>query len=197
MKVKFTGFTSIVDPDTKEDILDGIVKDLEEQPQAIEQQEIIAKPGGILLNGMVDPNEKKKQKRPKERAPKIIFVFDDLSDEIKKKSLTALVKKNRHFRSKVIIASQYWNDLDLQARKQMNYVLIWPQLHSKLEEIHKNLELSIPFALFVNMYTFCTEERFHFMWIDADNSEIRKDFTHALKIPRQLMEGNASDDREA
>ncbi len=194
MKVRFTSFTSIYDAETKEDILDSIVKELEstsELEEAVEEEEESEhRPASsLIMQYDEDPyteEKKKKKKRPKEKAPKIIFVFDDLSTEIKAPSLTALMKKNRHFKSKIIIASQYWNDMDLQARKQIDYVLLFQGLSkslTKLSDIYKNCDLSIPFELFVNLYRFCTAERFHFMWIDVINSAFRKDFSHKIVIP--------------
>ena len=48
--------------------------------------------------------EPKKQRKSKYRAP-------DLSTELKSRSLLALLKKNRHYRSKLIISSQWLHDL--------------------------------------------------------------------------------------
>lgn len=98
---------------------------------------------------------------------------------------------NRHFKAKNLIASQYWNDIALQARKQLDYVLLYKGLGSKdkkglakLEEIYNNLSLSsITFKQFLIMYNHSTYERFHFMWIDVVNCEFRKDFSHALLPP--------------
>ena len=191
MKVNFTAFTSIYDSETKEDILDTIVKELEATSEVEEKEEEESAPrpaSALIMQDDEEPRSQKKKKRPKEKAPKIIFVFDDLSTEIKAPSLTALMKKNRHFKSKIIIASQYWNDMDLQARKQIDYVLLFQGLSkslAKLEDIYKNCDLSIPFELFVSLYRFCTAERYHFMWIDVVNSEFRKDFSHKIVIPEE------------
>ena len=190
MKVSFTGFTSIKDPETKEDILDTIVKELEatSEVQAQEEEEAAPRPASaLIMQDDEEPRAQKKKKRPKEKAPRIIFVFDDLSGELESPSVTALMKKNRHFKTKVIIASQYWNDVSLQARKQIDYVLLYKGLAqslAKLEDIYKNCDLSIPFELFVKLYRFCTAEHYHFMWIDVVNSEFRKDFSHKIEIPK-------------
>jgi hypothetical protein len=190
MKVNFTAFTSIYDSETKEDILDSIVKELEatsEVEETAEEEEVPRPASALIMQDDEEPRTQKKKKRPKEKAPKIIFVFYDLSTEVKAPSLTALMKKNRHFKSKIIIASQYWNDMDLQARKQIDYVLLFQGLSkslTKLSDIYKNCDLSIPFELFVDLYRFCTSERFHFMWIDVINSKFRKDFSYKLEIPK-------------
>ncbi len=62
-----------------------------------------------------------------------MWVLDDLSTELKSKSLVVLLKKSRHFGS-VFISSQWWHDLDPQSRAQIDYGLIYGgQREDKLE----------------------------------------------------------------
>ncbi len=191
MNVDFTGYTSIKDPETKEDILDTIVKHLEQNTGEDKEEEDIdrTKPGIILCADDLVPHSKsRKPKRPKERAPKIIFIFDDLSGELQSPSVTVLLKKNRHFMCKVLMASQYWNDIALQARKQIDYVLLYrglAQSMDKLTDIYKNCDLSVKFDMFLDIYRFCTKEKYHFMYIDVVNSEFRRDFSHKLELPKE------------
>lgn len=189
MKIQFDGFTSIKDPETKEDILDTIVKTLEATSEKVETAAAAAPSKQLIITDSDPAPESKnsRRKRPKEKAPKIIFIFDDLSGELKAPSVTQLMKKNRHLKSKLIIASQYWNDVDLQARKQIDYVLLYrglAQSLDKLEDIYKNCDLSVPFEVFVQIYRYCTAVKFHFMWIDVVNSEFRKDFSHKIELPK-------------
>ena len=189
MGVPFDGYTSIKDPETKEDILDTIVKTLEATSEKPASDTIAAASSKqlIVMDSDPAPESKKKKKKPKEKAPKIIFIFDDLSGELQAPSVTQLMKKNRQFKSKLIIASQYWNDVSLQARKQIDYVLLYrglAQSLAKLEDIYKNCDLSVPFEVFVQIYRYCTAVKFHFMWIDVVNSEFRKDFSHRIELPK-------------
>jgi hypothetical protein len=64
-------------------------------------------------------NEKKKKKvyKLKKLSPEFIFVFDNLSDKLQNKYISALLKQNRHYKAKVIISSQYYNDITKQARQ--------------------------------------------------------------------------------
>ena len=52
----------------------------------------------------------------------------------------------------------------------------------KLEEIYKNIDLAVPFEIFVAIYRLCTAEKFNFMWIDVVNSEFRKNFSHRIQL---------------
>jgi hypothetical protein len=188
MNVKFDGYTSLVDSETKENILDGIVKTLEAEVEKQKAQPAAAAASSrplILLD--TDPSTKeKKKKKPKEQAPKIIFVLDDLSDQLKSPVVTKLIKNHRHFKSKVLLSSQYWNDLDLQARQQINYFLAWRGLGNsvdKLMEIYRNLGLTVPFPLFAVIYSECTKLQYNFMYVDVENSQFRRNFTHKIELP--------------
>ena len=180
--IDFTGFTSIKDEKSGEDILDGIIETL--QAQTGDGEEAEEEDTSILIMG--DPPEReRKARKPKEKAPKIIFVLDDLSGELSSSSVVKLLKKNRHFKCKVLLSSQYWNDIPLQGRKQIDYVLLFRGLSQslgKLEDIYKNLDLSIPFDVFVGVYRFCTAEQFNFMYIDVLNSQFRKNFSHLIEL---------------
>ena len=184
--IDFTGFTSLRDEETKEDILGSIVKTLEKQADEEKSEGSQAtQPRRALYMEGDDNDDDTKTKRPKEKAPKIIFVLDDLSGELKNPSVTELLKKNRHFKCKVLLSSQYWNDISLSGRKQIDYALLFRgllQSMDKLEEIYKNIDLAVPFETFVAIYRICTAEKFNFMWIDVVNSEFRKNFSHRIQV---------------
>jgi hypothetical protein len=103
------------------------------------------------------------------------------------------MKKNRWFKSKILIASQYWNDIDLQARKQIDYVLLYRGLAkslNKLQEIYRNCDLDVPFEMFLELYRYATAKKHHFLYINVVDSTFRKYFTHELHVP------NDDDDEE-
>ncbi len=194
MKVDFTGYTSIRDAETKEDILDTIVKALEQKIENKAEVEKEPETNPLLMDFRFQHGAKKKAKPkpPKERAPKFIFVFDDLSGKLQTPSFTEFLKMNRHFEAKNIIASQYWNDIALQARKQLDYVLLYRGLKEskdKLQEIYRNCDLAVSYEVFYNLYRFATKEKFHFLYISVVNSEFRKDFTHEIKVPDEDEDG--------
>ncbi len=189
-KIDFTGYTSIKDDGSKEDILDSIVKALEETSGEEKECDETPKRSCILTNSDPDPRAKK-PKKPKERAPRIIFIFDDLSGELQNPSLTQLLKKNRHFKCKVLISSQYWNDVSLQGRKQIDYVLLYKGLAQsldKLTDIYKNCDVSVPYDTFVALYRYATAQKYHFLYLDVVNSEFRRDFSHKLDVPKEQDE---------
>jgi hypothetical protein len=189
--IEFTGFTSIKDESSKEDILQNIVDALTTQTgkgkdgESEEEEEEEAPPPILLMGDRQVGGKAKKPKKPKEKAPKIIFVIDDLSGEISTPSVAHLLKMHRHIKCKVLLSSQYWNDITLQGRKQIDYVLLFrglAQSTNKMEEIYKNCDLSIPFNLFLDLYKYCTKDPYNFMYIDTNSSLFRKNFTHQIEL---------------
>eukprot|EP00732_Lithocolla_globosa_P000484 Lithocolla_globosa_v1_NODE_146_length_5712_cov_12.381121.p4 type:complete len:235 gc:universal NODE_146_length_5712_cov_12.381121:4394-5098(+) len=89
---------------------------------------------------------KRKKKKPKKVSPRYIIIMDDISTELKDKNIAQLLKTNRHFRSKVILSSQYLNDLLPMSRRQIDYYILFGGLsEQKLQEIYINADLDISF----------------------------------------------------
>lgn len=189
-KIDFTGYTSIKDEESKIDILDTIVRSMEVELESKKEKEPPVSQRGrgiILTEDDLEHTRSRKPRKPKENACKIIFVLDDLSGELLSASVTKLLKKNRHFKCKVIISSQYFNDISLQGRKQLDYVLLYSGLANspdKLLDIYKNLDLAVEFDVFVSLYRFATDKQFCFLYVDVRNSLFRKNFTHVLEPPK-------------
>ena len=124
-----------------------------------------------------------KKRKPKKKAPKYIFIFDDISSDLRNNEISELVKQNRHYLSKVIISSQYPLDLKPDGRNQIDYWLLY-QGHSdkKLEEIYNICNLSVSFDEFKNIYNEATKEKYHFLYIDTINHTFRKDFNMIFEI---------------
>jgi len=118
-----------------------------------------------------------KKRKPKKVAPKVIFIFDDFSGELKDKNLVKLLKENRHYKSKVIISSQYPNDMKPESRSQLDYwILFGSHNDEKLEQMYEYCTLGITFDQFKKIYKFATSDKFNFLYIDRGNEEYRKNF---------------------
>ena len=70
-------------------------------------------------------SKKKKSKKAKFLAPEYMIIFDDLISELKSRSLFSLLKPHRHFKAKLIISSQWLNDLLPESRKQIDLFLLF------------------------------------------------------------------------
>jgi hypothetical protein len=178
--IPYIGYTSMKDEDI--DVLDVLIKKLQneaEPNQSDSEEEVENEKHGLLLfdSESEDEEVEKKPRKSKYKAPEYLIILDDLSNELKSKTLVKLLKMNRHFRCKIFISSQYMNDLLPESIKQMDYCLIFrgePEL--KLIKLHENLDLSIDFELFKKLYYDATKEKYSFLYIDVRQEKFRRNF---------------------
>jgi hypothetical protein len=136
----------------------------------------------LKLDDEDDPVKEPKERKEKYKSPEWIFVFDDLSDELKTPTLMSYLKKNRHYKSKFIISSQYYKDIAPAARKQVDYYLVFKGASDDLlEVVHKDSDLPIDFDVFQGLYSYATKEPYTFLYIDKANSKLRKNFNEELE----------------
>lgn len=197
-KIDFEGHTSINEDGV--DMLDELVQRLQEEAQDEEEEKkldsrvsALEKMIGLGSRGpskcpvQVDGDESDDEERPKKkekfRAPEYIIILDDLSNELKSRSLVTLLKKNRHFKAKIIISSQYLNDLLPESRKQLDYFLIYRgQPKKKLDEIYRDADVSVDAEEFYDIYKFATEKEFSFLYIDTKTSQFRRNFNYGIEV---------------
>lgn len=123
----------------------------------------------------------KGKKKVKILAPEYILCFDDLGEDLRKKAVSQLLIKNRHFKCKVIILSQWLNFLRPVAIRQLDYVLMFGGFNEdKLEELHQKLDLPIEIPDFIAKYRTATKEKYHFLYIDIAEDIYKEGFNHKL-----------------
>ena len=128
-----------------------------------------------------DDDEDKPKRKSKYLAPEYLIILDDLSTELKSTSLVSLLKKNRHFKAKIVISSQYLNDLLPQSRRQLDVFLVFKGFSDKkLKEVYTDADANIEFDKFKELYHKATEEPFSFFYIG--NDEYRKNFNQKFII---------------
>lgn len=178
-----------------ESIMDGKINQLDEiilslqNPDEPEDpgEKIIPKPNSKLRFPEDAIEEEKKKKRvykPKKVAPEHIFVFDDISHQLKHKSVETLLKKARHFKGACYISYQYVNDLTPGSYKQAEFLLAFKSFsRDKLEHVHKHLDLSIPIETLFDLYDHVHKEPgYDFLYIDVRSQLYRKNFNRKLDI---------------
>jgi hypothetical protein len=175
--VPFVGYTSLAEEGV--DHLATLIQSLRHPEVEEEPEEKDIPPKKVLFRTDGDEEEKEKKKKPlKYLSPEYILVFDDLSDELKSKSLVTLLKSNRHMLCRIIISSQYLNDLLPESRKQIDtWLLFKSQPTEKLEQIYKDGDISLPFSTFEKMYKFATKEPYSFFYVDTRSEEYRIGFS--------------------
>lgn len=128
----------------------------------------------------------KQKKKSKIQAPNYCFIFDDMSENLRMEKVSALSKKNRHLSSKVIISSQNASDLNVPARQQMDYWLLFAgHPIDKLKMMFKSMDLSIEFDQFLELYYTATSIPYGFLYIDVrakPKTKFRINFTTPIDI---------------
>jgi hypothetical protein len=152
-KIAFIGYTSIFEDGA--DQLQALMSHLQEKAAA-EQAAKDAPPAPPPRSRYHFGDESKgtAARAPRKlpyRAPDYILVFDDLAHELKTSSVATMLKKNRHFRFKSIVSSQWLNDIPPDALRMMDNVLLY-RGHSKVKliEIHEKAGLKVPLHEFLS-----------------------------------------------
>lgn len=190
-KIDYEPYDSFKD-ENGDDLLEGLVNDLknpeleEEDEEDKSDEEVRVLKNGIIDFGQTRLKKKKKPKKKKEEKifSKLIVVIDDMGKQCRNGFLNQLLKTNRHSKTRVIISSQFLNDLEPSALKQLDYFLCFRSLNpEKLEKIHQDLDIgNIDFDDFHNLYKEITEEPFSFLYIDVRNEVFRKNFDIEINI---------------
>ena len=196
--IEMNCFTSIYEDgeDQLQKLIDQLsaeAKEQEEDQEESEDEEVDTfKHGGGFIRFNDDDeddkntdNDKKKKKARKSKFQvcDYMIIFDDLSGELKSKSIVELLKKNRHYRTKIILSSQYMNDLKPECRKQIDLFLIFKGFNSKkLEEIHRDCDSNVPLETFIEVYKQATEKLYSFLFIDTREDKLRMNFDREFII---------------
>lgn len=151
--------------------LAGDEEDIDEDKSQVED----FKSKVIAIN--TDKESEEEEVIEKKKAPEYILVFDDMAGELTGKTMSRLLKNSRHYKMKVIISTQYYNDLSKDCRQQLDYILLFPKIsEDKLEKIHEDLDLHLPFDLFEELYENATNKKYNFLYIDTRSEEFRRNF---------------------
>lgn len=151
----------------------------------LEKPKLLIKCGNIRFAGreFVDEDNNEYKTKSKTISPDHILVFDDLSNELRNPILNHLLKTNRHYKMKIILSSQYVHDIAPEAWRQIDYVILFGgHSRSKLEQLHKRLDMSTPFELFHKMYKSATEKKFNFLYVDTINEIFRINFNKQISF---------------
>jgi hypothetical protein len=127
--------------------------------------------------------EKKKKRKKSKLAQKRIVILDDIGNELKKPSVDQLLKVNRHLHSKVILSSQYLNDLSPQARRQIDVWLLFNGCKKeKLLTVMRDCDTHLEYDQFEAVYKYATSVKYNFLYIDCHHSKFRKNFNQEISI---------------
>ena len=134
-------------------------------------------------NIIVDEIEMKvaKKKKVKKQVPHHLFIFDDISTELRNPSVAKLLKVHRHLKASCIISSQYLHDLQPASILQLDYFVAFKSFSlEKLEYIHKMLDLSLTFEKFWEIYKTATNDKYNFLFMNVRTEEARRNLDNII-----------------
>lgn len=116
-------------------------------------------------------------------APQWLLCFDDISEELKRPSVQAFLKKSRHLLCSVLIASQDCRDILPACHRQADAYCLFAGLDdSVLEKIRRDAGLSVSLETLLKMYRASTAKKFNFFYIDVRNDQFRRNFNEKFNI---------------
>eukprot|EP00732_Lithocolla_globosa_P002041 Lithocolla_globosa_v1_NODE_1204_length_2791_cov_31.125457.p1 type:complete len:272 gc:universal NODE_1204_length_2791_cov_31.125457:1384-2199(+) len=161
----------------EEDALENIIEIMKNSEEKEEESDEEEKEPPLVIFEDDNIRVKKKKYKPKKLSPKYILIFDDVSTDLRHKNIAKLLKIHRHLKSKIILSSQWFNDLDPASRRQIDYFLIFNGINNeKLEQLYHNADLTISYEMFSQIYRDATKDKYNFMYIDVNSDNYRKNF---------------------
>jgi len=147
---------------------------------------LVDNPSPLLNSSVQAKPEDIKKKNIKNVLPiEVIFVFDDMGSQLRDKYVTQLLKTNRHYKSKVIISSQYLKDMKPEARRQIDYWIMFKGIpDATLKQVHKDADLALDEESFEALYDYATSEPYNFLYIDSNKQEFRRNFNRRIMIKK-------------
>ena len=176
-------FDSIMDGKTNQlnQIIDSLSKGQDEPDKPVKP---IRK---LICDGKQQNEPDKPERKPKKISPEHIFVFDDISSELKNPAVNKLLKMSRHIKSAVYLSFQYAHDIAPQAWVQAQYCILFKSFsEEKLQHVYKYLDLSLDFEKFKELYQYVMKDNggvnYNFLFIDVKEQNYRKNFNKKLEI---------------
>lgn len=166
--IEFQTFTSV--KEGKEDHLGKIVSELEamhneggKHPDYQEEDlsRLDGYPGPICVFGENEIKITIPRERKKPLTPKLCFVFDDISQELRTNTnVRKLLKQNRHYLCNTIISSQNPLDLYTDSRNQIDNWMVFKGFNEKkLQAIYESADPSIDYHQWRVLYNDATADR--------------------------------------
>jgi hypothetical protein len=130
-----------------------------------------------------NPEEKDKNKI---MVPAHLFIYDDLSRELRSKTLTRITKEFRHYKIYNIISTQDYMDIPKDAREMVQIFILFPGVaEDRLKKVHIEAGIDptkINFRLFKFIYRNITSQPHQFLFINRVKDDYRHNFDKQIDI---------------
>ncbi len=114
--------------------------------------------------------------------PEHIFIFDDCKKMLRSPVLNSLIATNRHYKSKVIISTQYFTDIMPDTRTCLDVICIFPKIPiDKIKRLHEDIQLSTELPVFEKLYLEATKKPHSFLYVDIRREQFKFNFDTLLR----------------
>jgi hypothetical protein len=135
-----------------------------------------------------EEEEEPKPRKSKYQYPECIFIFDDISKELRSLDYATFLKSSRHWHIRTISSSQNVKDLLPEARDQIKIWILFGGLKKeRLETIWQGFENEISFDDFLEIYYKATAKKYNFLYVAPEDADFRHNFTHRFNIPEKYL----------
>jgi len=170
-------------------------EDIDPEPESIQD----LKPPFIVdntmqkkIDNMNKPKKKAKKIKPKKDNKDLvadnIFIFDDLATAMRHDSITRLLVKNRHLKSRCFISIHYPSQLSPSSLRMIDQWFLYPQIdRDKIDELGYKIGTSFSSDTKKNsklwdMYSDATCKKYNCLNIDMKNMIFKKNFNECYSI---------------
>lgn len=172
----------------KEDLIDKLLEDhfgmedkptrkkIESEKQDIDlytsmfgfQQPVIQMGDNHMVETPKKPSERKRM------ASDVFVILDDLSRDMRAKSINRLLSRNRHIKASVFMCCHSCNDLLPSSLVNLDYLLLFPNIgRKKIGELHERLGLPMEEEQFQKLYKDATCKKYNFLYCDRKSDKYR------------------------
>ncbi|MGO9387358.1 MAG: hypothetical protein ACLPWD_04830 [Methanobacterium sp.] len=144
-------------------------------------------------------NPKKSEKffSLKKQIPLILYIFDDFRISLREnKFLNDIATRNRHYKCILIYSSQRFYDVSPIVRCNLNVLILFRGMNEKnLECVYEECinTAHMTYDQFVYLYNLATKEPYHFLYIDTDKEEFRKNLNLKYEIKIEPIDEKVDD----
>ncbi len=134
-------------------------------------------------------SEEKKEPKPKgPLTAEYVIIYDDLGNDLRSQSIYQFLIKNRHYKTKNILAVHNAVNLLPGSWNNMNYILClgnipeerFLKLQAEAQIQYKGENKNNP--ILYNAYQQATEKKYDFLYINRDTGELRHNFNKRINV---------------
>ncbi len=189
-------YDHFIDSTTGVNRINELIKLLQQKEETkVVVKKICAEPKIPVCN-FGDPIKEEKPKEDKPEKPtkikpltaEYVIIYDDLSTDMRDKSIYQMLVKNRHFKCKNILCLHNSINILPGSWGNIDYILFLGDIpEDKFLKIQEDAAVQYPddtkhYSTLYNAYKMATKEPYNFLYLNRNTKELRKNFNKLITI---------------